>query len=140
MYPDYNNPPYGTPAYFEKQDRLKNAHKSPDPILAQQQIQATQDAYAAANPVLNTNPLPTTAIPPGTQVNPRQGPTPGQRFMDGAKGILGQMTSDSNDRMMGQYGQQPMQHHQQHQHHIDVGDYIDFSYQFTFRFSSLHKP
>lgn len=106
MYPDYNNPPYGTPAYFEKMDRLKNAHKSPDPILAQQQIQATQDAYAAANPVLNTNPLPTTDIPPGTQVNPRQGPTPGQRFMDGAKGILGQMTSDSNDRMMGQYGQQ----------------------------------
>ena len=106
MYPDYNNPPYGTPAYFEKMDRLKNAHKSPDGILAQQQIQATQDAYAAANPVLNTNPLPTTAIPPGTQVNPRQGPTPGQRFMDGAKGILGQMTSDSNDRMMGQYGQQ----------------------------------
>ena len=106
MYPDYNNPPYGTPAYFEKQDRLKNAHKSPDPILAQQQIQATQDAYAAANPVLNTNPLPTTAIPPGTQVNPRQGGTPGQRFMDGAKGILSQMTSGPNDRMMGQYGQQ----------------------------------
>jgi hypothetical protein len=96
MYPDYNNPPYGTPAYFEKMDRLKNAHKSPDGILAQQQIQATQDAYAAANPVLNTNPLPTTDIPPGTQVNPRQGPTPGQRFMDGAKGILGQLAGSQS--------------------------------------------
>jgi hypothetical protein len=85
---DYNNPPYGTPAYFEKMQRLKNAHKSPDPILAQQQIAAAQP------PALSSaNPLPTTAIPPGTQVNPRQGGTPGQRFMDGAKGILSQMTS-----------------------------------------------
>ena len=85
---DYNNPPYGTPAYFEKMQRLKNAHKSPDPILAQQQIAAAQP------PALSSaNPLPTTAIPPGTQVNPRQGGTPGQRFMDGAKGILSQMNS-----------------------------------------------
>lgn len=101
MYPDYNNPPYGTAAYFEKMDRLKNAHKSPDPILAQQQIAAAQPPALTA-----ANPLPTTAIPPGTQVNPRQGGTPGQRFMDGARGILGQMTSGPNDRMMGQYGQQ----------------------------------
>jgi len=85
---DYNNPPYGTPAYFEKMERLKNAHKSPDPILAQQQIAAAQPPALSA-----ANPLPTTAIPPGTQVNPRQGGTPGQRFMDGAKGILSQMTS-----------------------------------------------
>ena len=104
MYPDYNNPPYGTPAYFEKMDRLKNAHKSPDPILAQQQIAAAQPPALSA-----ANPLPTTAIPPGTQVNPRQGGTPGQRFMDGAKGILGQMTSGGNgpsQYISEQYGQQ----------------------------------
>lgn len=98
---DYNNPPYGTPAYFEKMKRLKNAHKAPDPILAQQQIAAAQPPALSA-----ANPLPTTAIPPGTQVNPRQGPTPGQRFVNGATGILGQMTSGPNGRMMGQYGQQ----------------------------------
>ena len=97
----YANAPYGSPAWHEQQARLRNAHKSPDPILAQQQIAAAQPPALSA-----ANPLPTTAIPPGTQVNPRQGGTPGQRFMDGAKGILSQMTSGPNDRMMGQYGQQ----------------------------------
>ena len=113
MYPDYNNPPYGTPAYFEKMERLKNAHKSPDPILAMKQSMTTNTVPGGSivPPALmretgNGNPLPTTAVPPGTQVNPRQGGTPGQRFMDGAKGILSQMTSGPNDRMMGQYGQQ----------------------------------
>ena len=116
MYPDYNNPPYGTAAYFEKRDRLKNAHKSPDPILAMKQSMTTNTVPGGSNvpPALmsrtgNGNPLPTTAIPPGTQVNPRQGPTPGQRFMDGAKGILGQMTSGGNgpsQYISEQYGQQ----------------------------------
>ena len=97
----YANAPYGSPAWHEQQARLRNAHKAPDPILAQQQIAAAQPPALSA-----ANPLPTTAIPPGTQVNPRQGGTPGQRFVNGAKGILGQMTSGPNDRMMGQYGQQ----------------------------------
>ena len=96
----YANAPYGSPAWHEQQARLRNAHKSPDPILAQQQIAAAQPPALSA-----ANPLPTTAIPPGTQVNPRQGGTPGQRFVNGAKGILGQMTGGPNDRMMGQYGQ-----------------------------------
>lgn len=84
----YANAPYGSPAWHEQQARLRNAHKSPDPILAQQQIAAAQPPALSA-----ANPLPTTAIPPGTQVNPRQGGTPGQRFVNGAKGILSQMTS-----------------------------------------------
>ena len=84
----YANAPYGSPAWHEQQARLRNAHKAPDPILAQQQIAAAQPPALSA-----ANPLPTTAIPPGTQVNPRQGGTPGQRFMDGAKGILSQMNS-----------------------------------------------
>ena len=103
MYPDYNNPPYGTPAYFEKMDRLKNAHKSPDGILAMKQAMTTNTVpggsimpSALRRETGNGNPLPTTAIPPGTQVNPRQGPTPGQRFMDGAKGILGQLAGSQS--------------------------------------------
>ena len=98
---NFNNPPYGTPAWHEQQRRLKNAHKSPDPVLAQQQIAAAQPPALSA-----ANPLPTTAIPPGSQVNPRQGPAPWQSFKDSAAGILGQMTGGPNDRMMGQYGQQ----------------------------------
>ena len=103
MYPDYNNPPYGTAAYFEKMDRLKNAHKSPDGILAMKQAMTTNTVpggsimpSALRRETGNGNPLPTTAIPPGTQVNPRQGPTPGQRFMDGAKGILGQLAGSQS--------------------------------------------
>ena len=100
----YANAPYGSPAWHEQQARLRNAHKAPDPILAQQQIAAAQP------PALSVaNPLPTTAIPPGTQVNPRQGGTPGQRFVNGAKGILGHMTSGGegpSQYISEQYGQQ----------------------------------
>ena len=100
---DYNNPPYGTPAYFEKMERLKNAHKSPDGILAMKQAMTTNTVpggsimpSALGKETGNGNPLPTTVIPPGTQVNPRQGGTPGQRFMDGAKGILGQLAGSQS--------------------------------------------
>ena len=106
---DYNNPPYGTPAYFEKMERLKNAHKSPDPILAQQQIQATQDAYAAANPpspVLQTRGAPSYAAGQPDRSAAPGGANRWQQFKDGAAGILSQMTGGPNDRMMGQYGQQ----------------------------------
>lgn len=99
----YNSPymnPYGPkPPILTQEEKDANAAA----FIAQRQAE-----YAAANPqrVVQSNPFPTTDIPTGTQVNPRQGGTPGQRFMDGAKGILSQMTGGPNDRMMGQYGQQ----------------------------------
>lgn len=112
----YANAPYGSPAWHEQQARLRNAHKSPDPILAMKQSMTTNTVPGGSNvpPALmsgtgNGNPLPTTAIPPGTQVNPRQGPAPGQRFVNGAKGILGQMTSGGegpSQYISEQYGQQ----------------------------------
>jgi hypothetical protein len=98
---NFNNPPYGTPAWHEQQRRLKNAHKSPDPVLAQQQIAAAQPPALSA-----ANPLPATAIPPGSQVNPRQGPAPWQSFKDSAAGVLEQLNSVPNDRPS-QYGPQP---------------------------------
>ena len=112
MYPDYNNPPYGTPAYFEKMKRLKNAHKSPDPILAQQQIQATQDAYAAANPpspVLQTRGAPSYAAGQPDRSAAPGGANRWQQFKNGAAGILGQMTSGGegpSQYISEQYGQQ----------------------------------
>ena len=109
---DYNNPPYGTPAYFEKMERLKNAHKSPDPILAQQQIQATQDAYAAANPpspVLQTRGAPSYAAGQPDRSAAPGGANRWQQFKNGAAGILSQMTSGGegpSQYISEQYGQQ----------------------------------
>ena len=108
----YANAPYGSPAWHEQQARLRNAHKSPDPILAQQQIQATQDAYAAANPpspVLQTRGAPSYAAGQPDRSAAPGGANRWQQFKNGAAGILSQMTSGGegpSQYISEQYGQQ----------------------------------